>query len=287
MPRPRVAIATSACGLEWDVDLTPLLGALAAIGIDGRAARWDNPDESWDDDLVVIRSTWDYVDRLEEFLGWVEGVPHLANPADIIAWNTDKRYLCDLATVGVPVVPTSWVEVGAPAAFPAVEFVVKPVVGNGARDAGRFAPGEDELAQALIDRLHATGRVAMIQPYLPLVDALGEVGVIVLGGEVSHSIRKGARLVHAGGRPTPLAGDEGIVATVASDDELRVAAQVLEAVPGGGQRLLYARVDLAPGPDGSPLLMELEATEPALFLHHRDGSAERLARAIGGRLATG
>jgi hypothetical protein len=43
---------------------------------------------------------------------------------------------------------------------------------------------------------------------------------------------------------------------------------------------LYARVDLVPGPDGSPVLLELEAIEPALYLWTAPGAVERLARAV-------
>jgi hypothetical protein len=73
---------------------------------------------------------------------------------------------------------------------------------------------------------------------------------------------------------------EDIRPRTASDRELHIAQRALAAVPGGAERLLYARVDLIPGPDGDPVLLELELTEPSLFLRHDEGAAERFADAV-------
>ena len=56
-------------------------------------------------------------------------------------------------------------------------------------------------------------------------------------------------------------------------------------MPGGADRLLYARIDMIPGLDGEPLLVELELTEPSLFLGTAPGAADRLSTAIAQRLA--
>jgi hypothetical protein len=64
-----------------------------------------------------------------------------------------------------------------------------------------------------------------------------------------------------------------------------VADAVLAAVaPLGHGDLLYARVDLVPGDDGAPLLLELELTEPSLNLAVGGDAAKRLAAAIVRRL---
>lgn len=47
--------------------------------------------------------------------------------------------------------------------------MIKPAVSAGSRDTGRYDlahPGQRAFAVALVERLHATGRVVMIQPYL-------------------------------------------------------------------------------------------------------------------------
>jgi hypothetical protein len=42
---------------------------------------------------------------------------------------------------------------------------------------------------------------------------------------------------------------------------------------------LYARVDLLPTADG-PIIIELEMTEPSLYVSLGDGAADRFARAV-------
>jgi len=68
------------------------------------AAVWSSSEVDWAVfDLVVLRSTWDYAERYDEFLAWIDALPQLANPARVVRWSTDKRYLGELAAAGVPV----------------------------------------------------------------------------------------------------------------------------------------------------------------------------------------
>src|SRR5258707_11650849 len=84
-----------------------LLPLLAARGIRAEPRVWTEPsDECFD--LAVVRSVWDYVPQRERFLAWADAQPRLCNPAAMIRWNTDKRYLADLAGACVPVVPTQF-----------------------------------------------------------------------------------------------------------------------------------------------------------------------------------
>ncbi|HWS32762.1 MAG TPA: hypothetical protein VN408_08460, partial [Actinoplanes sp.] len=169
------------------------------------------------------------------------------------------------------------------------EWVVKPTVSAGSQDTGRYLlPGQTDLAVAHVERLTAAGRTAMIQPYLSAVDTEGETAVLCLpdaSGELtfSHGIRKSAMLTVSGGGRVD-AGSERITARQPSIAELDLAVRVLAAIPGGAKQLLYARVDMIPGPDGAPTLIELELTEPSLFLRTAPGSADRLADAILARL---
>jgi hypothetical protein len=70
-----------------------------------------------------------------------------------------------------------------------------------------------------------------------------------------------------------------MTARSASAAELDVAGAALATVPGGGDRLLYARVDLIPDADGTPTVIEIEVTEPSLFLELGD-AVDRFATAI-------
>ncbi|MEV6300842.1 hypothetical protein AB0M02_15640 [Actinoplanes sp. NPDC051861] len=287
----RVALVTCAIFPDlWDDD-HPLRDALRERGVIVEAVRWDDTEADWSRyDLTVIRSPWDYVARRDEFVAWASGVPRLANPADIIAWNTDKTYLRDLAAAGVPIIPTEFVAPGGTWTPPGEgEWVVKPAVSAGAHDTVRYElPAQLSLAEAHVERITGAGVTAMVQPFLAAVDSAGETAVLCTpdaNGELtfSHAIRKGPILRPAGQGAIDL-GDEEITPRTPSAAELRLAEQVLAAVPGGAKRLLYARVDMIPGPDGEPRLIELELTEPSLFLLTAPASAPRLADAIISRL---
>ncbi|MFU8875619.1 ATP-grasp domain-containing protein [Micromonospora sp. SL4-19] len=264
-------------------------------GVAVEAAIWDDPAVDWSRyDLVVLRSPWDYALRRDEFVAWAQTVPRLVNPADVVRWNTDKRYLGELSAAGVPTVPTVWVEPGEPWQPPADsgEYVIKPAVSAGSQDTGRYDladPEHRELAAKHVRRLSDAGRVTMVQPYLSAVDTAGETALLFLTGPdglaFSHAIRKGPMLTGPDLGVAELYKEERIDARAALPDQLAVAQQALAAVPGGPDRLLYARVDLIPGPDGAPVLVELELTEPSLFIGYADAAPDRLAAAITTHLA--
>ncbi len=272
-----------------------MLGPLAARGIAVEATCWDDPAVDWAGyDLVVLRSPWDYALRRAEFVAWAQTVPRLVNPADVVAWNTDKRYLSELSAAGVSTVPTAWVEPGESWTPPADsgEYVIKPAVSAGSQDTGRYDladPEHRELAVAHVRRLSAAGRVTMVQPYLSAVDTAGETALLFLAGPdglaFSHAIRKGPMLTGPDLGVAGLYRRERIDARTAAPEQLDAAAKTLAVVPGGTDRLLYARVDLIPGPDGVPVLVELELTEPSLFIGYADGASDRLAEAIATHVA--
>jgi hypothetical protein len=111
--KPRVALVTCTALPDLDPDDRLVLAPLAAHGVAAEAVVWDDPAVDWSGyDLVVLRSPWDYALRRDEFVAWARTVPALVNPADVVAWNTDKRYLAELSAAGVPTVPTAWVEPG-------------------------------------------------------------------------------------------------------------------------------------------------------------------------------
>ena len=295
-----LALITAIAATGHDDDLAPLLQACMDAGIHARVVAWDDTTVSWSRyDAALLRSPWDYTERLPEFLAWCERVAAstvLLNPMHVIRWNTDKHYLDDLAAMSVPVVPTQFVEVDAEplealqsflAANRAEELVVKPAVSAGARDTQRYARSHEFAASNHIARLLEAGRSVMLQPYLRAVDSRGETALIYFDGQFSHAIRKGA-LLQADIPATPIPYANGqISARDADPQERALAEQTLDAV----QRLLhleeplaYARVDLIHDDDGSPRLLELELTEPSLFFAQAPGSAERLASHLAARL---
>jgi hypothetical protein len=276
----RVALATSRDSVELYGDGPLIDGALRRLGISGEPVPW-GPGTDWARyDGVLIRGTWDYIDDRSGFLQWaadVEGVTRLANSLDVLRWNTDKRYLQELEAAGVATVPTVWVEPGEDAgALEWDDFVVKPAVSAGARLSARYRAGAD--IDDHLRAIHASGTTAMIQPYVVAIDTTGETGTYVFGGEVSHAIAKGAILSHDKAATPDLDADSHqLVGPAVVDPDLAAfALRVLAAAPP----VLYARVDSAPGPDGEPVLLELEVTEPYLFLEHTPTGAGNYARAV-------
>jgi hypothetical protein len=257
---------------------------------------WDEEAADWQAyDRVVIRSVWDYSHRVGEFLQWCNrvGPARLRNTPELIAFNTDKRYL---ATLPVPTVPTVFLEPGSQLGEPyRHEVVVKPNISAGARDTGRFGPQDPGGAAALIAKIHASGRAALVQPYLPRVDSEGETAIVFFAGQLSHVLHKRPVLRAAG--VAPLAEMAHAPAAVMLEDDLVTAGSATEpqrALADAAHRHiaerfgtpLYARIDMVPGPDGAPVVMELELTEPNLYLDLVPGSDQRFASAVLRELAS-
>ena len=273
-----------------------LHAALRDAGVTAEIVAWDASGVDWHAyDGVIVRSTWDYSWRREEFVAWAESVgDRLHNSPEVIRWNSDKRYVGDIAAAGLPVVETAYVEPGEEVPDLPEELVVKPTLSAGGRDTGRFSRETHAAAEGLINTIHRSGRTAMVQPYLSSVDERGEKGVILLNGEPSHVLLK-----HAVLRPdevAPVRDDaigaaevmydpELVVAGSADERELELAAEIGRYVHRRtGYLPLYARVDMVAGEDGQPVLMELEAVEPNFYFGMSPGAAERVATAIAERV---
>jgi glutathione synthase/RimK-type ligase-like ATP-grasp enzyme len=302
---PRIALVTARDALELDEDMPLLVEALQEAGVAPETPYWDDPSVDWARyGAALLRSTWDYADRIAEFLAWCDrcaAETRLLNHPQVVRWNTDKHYLVDLARAGVPVAPTRFVEpgcearaelatflgggassltVGDPDEFN--EFVVKPAIGAGSRDAARYRRSESGRALEHVHRLLAAGRGLLLQPYLSRVDEHGETAVLYLGGEFSHAIRKGPLLRSGAAMVEGLFAPEEIRPRQADRSELEIAAAAYAAIPFAAPA--YARIDLLRDARGAPVVLELELTEPSLFLAHAPGAAVPFARHLVQRL---
>ncbi len=296
--RPKVAFVTTldTAILHDDFDHPFHVEAFAAAGIDLTHAAWEDETVRWDEfDLVVVRSPWNYVDRLDEFRQWMQArrtLTAMHNPVDLIEWNLDKRYLAQLAAAGVSVVPTTYASDSEElrAALESVmsaQVIVKPSISAGSRLTGRFANGS-AAAIELGERILAAGFTVMVQPFASSVDAVGEVGTVMIDGSISHSFRKGPLLDDEG---TLRGGEycEEISAAELSDDERALVIAVNEVVErivrrqgwiGSESHLLYARYDIVRLDDGTPALLEAELFEPSLFLMVDPASPARFVAAV-------
>lgn len=296
MSQLRIALASAAQAREVDDDLPPLLAALAELDIVADVVDWDARGIDWSVfDAVVLRSTWDYAARAGEFLDWVDAVgscTQLHNPAAIVRWNIDKHYLDALAKDGIATVPSRYIEPcdNADAALhefldefnDTQDFVVKPCIGAGSRDARRHARTDVKAAGRQIDGLLGQGRSVLLQPYLDRVDSAGETALVYCDGNYSHAVRKGPLLRRGADSTDQLFAPEQIEPRQPDPRERALAERVVAAIAHPAP-LLYSRIDLIGGVNGDPVLLELELVEPSLFFAHAPGSAQRFAAAIASR----
>ena len=298
----RVAFVTTTdtAILHDDFDLPIHIAAFAEAGIDLAHVPWEDDQVEWGSfDLVIVRSPWNYVDRFAQFTRWLEarhGLATMHNPAEVIAWNIDKRHLGELAGRGVAVVPTRYAGSmdelhAALAEVVSEQVIVKPTISAGSRLTGRFPAGSSGAA-ALGRRILEAGHEVMVQPFAESVEHSGEIGTVCFDGVISHSFRKG-----------PLLGDEGELRggvyceeiSGASLDEVQreLVLRAQDAVVGIARErgwlgpadtLLYGRYDLITVDDGSPALLEAEVFEPSLFLMVDEQAPARFLAAVKARL---
>jgi glutathione synthase/RimK-type ligase-like ATP-grasp enzyme len=291
-----VALVSARAARGLDEDLAPLTAAFAAAGVRAESVDWDDASAEWGRfDAALLRSAWDYTERLPEFLAWIERAARLTtvlNPPPVLRWSADKHYLQELGRFGVPVVSSTFAEPGEDAARVLAQFlerevcaelVVKPAVGAGSRDTRRHARGATAETLAHLRELLDARRAVLLQPYFEGVDQHGETALIYIEGLFSHAIRKGPLLPRGGPATDGLFAPETITRREPAADERAVAQRTLDALAFG--ELLYARVDLIRDAHGAPCVLELELCEPSLFLAYAPAAAPRLAAAALARLA--
>ena len=274
-----IVLATASRLPHPDQESASLATVLCGAGMPAEVWAWDEPGLPWDaPKVVILRSTWNYIDHLDAFLAWtrrVEKSTALINDADTVAWNIHKKYLLDLRARGVPIVPTHVVTRGDP--LPAVDgpVVIKPVISAGARGTKHFTHASSSEARAHLATLVQDGP-ALLQPFVPRVTSEGERSLVFFHDAFSHAVVK-----------TPAAGDFRVQEHLGgqtlpycpTDEERRVAGRVLEAVTSatGKHERLYARVDLL-ATNAGPVLIEVELIEPYFYVEECGDREEVFAR---------
>jgi glutathione synthase/RimK-type ligase-like ATP-grasp enzyme len=278
-----LAWVTTPAARGTDTDEPLALAALAQAGVRVEVVDWDDPRAAWESfDRAVIRSTWDYPQRLPEFAAWLDrvaAVTDLRNPPAVVRWNLDKHYLGELSDAGVPTIPTAFVEPGGATEL-AGDVVVKPAVGAGSRDVGAYRADQHDLARAHVERLHARGESVLVQPRLRSVARDGEWGLLFFGGRFSHAANKRIELAPAGSVDELYVAEE-LTAHTPEPAQLAAAQGAVDLVAARFGTPAYARVDLVRDDDGGYRVLEVELVEPSLFLPQADaGAAARLAAAL-------
>jgi hypothetical protein len=275
-----VAFAVSPDPIDLDAGWPLLQAALAAGGAKAEIAVWGDGSVDWAAfDLVVVSYTWGYVLERERFLAWVDAVApvtRLVNAPPILRWNSHKAYLADLAAAGVPTVPTTPVAPGGAWEPPGADYVVKPAVSSGGIGAARYVHRDAEAARRHVAALHADGQTALVQPYVPEVDAGGETALVFLGERFSHAVAKGPVLEPDADPVFGLWERQTLAPRTPREDQLALAAKALDVVRARFGPVTYGRVDVVDD-DGRPVVMELELVEPMLFLDREPAAAGRFA----------
>lgn len=284
-----IALATCTGLPAWEVDDRFLHAALEADGFRISRPAWDDPKVDWAKfDACVIRTTWDYTKRPDDFRAWIERAhreTRLWNPGPVAVWNLEKTYLKELEGRGVRIVPTQWIEQGGSVDISEAlhargwsQAFLKPVIGASASETLRIRSEADFAeAQRHLDRT-LTSSSMMLQPFFERVLLEGEFSAIFIDREITHAVRKIPVLGDYRVQDDYGARDERII--LESNDE-HWARAVLEAAAGD---LLYARVDFLRDSEGQPHLVELELIEPSLFFRHGAEAAHALSSALSQRL---
>jgi glutathione synthase/RimK-type ligase-like ATP-grasp enzyme len=267
---------------ELDPDDRLLMHELQQRGLTVSIETWSDPDAQWGASrLCILRSTWDYHERYDEFIAWVERAASLTvlkNDPHVLRWNAHKSYLKELERLGVPVVPTAWVSRGEACDLAELadargwhDMVLKPATGAAAHQVTLVRRGTTSVAagQVQFGQLLQTQDV-LVQPYLRSVVDWGERALIFFRGQYSHAVRK---------KPfdTVLVVGTRSSLVESNREEHDVAARALAAVPG---RPLYARVDLLRDDEDRLCVNEVELIEPGLYLGVHEPARRHFADAV-------
>ncbi len=284
-PAYQLAIATSAQIPGIHADDAHLAESLTCLGVEPTVCIWNDLAVDWSRfDAVLIRTTWDYFKLYPAFKVWLDQLPIPSiNNAPLLRWNSDKRYLLELAPLGVDIIPTRLASghdlAEALSAMRGQEVVIKPTVSGGAWHTVRGVVGDAAFEQA-VAQLPAEFEY-LVQPFVPEIVADGEWSLLYFDGQYSHAILKRAA-----------SGDYRVQAMFGGSEEaiepsaeiIASAERALRAVAALGHAdHAYVRVD-GVAVDGRFLLMELEMIEPHLFLSHRPAAAEQFASNLRRRL---
>ena len=168
-----------------------------------RRLSWDNPSFDWSSThYALFRTTWDYFDRFDEFLNWLDIVSqktNLLNTESIIRWNIDKHYLKDLENKGIHCTPTLFIEKGSLGTLAELHeqtnwenMVLKPVISGAARHTYKLDPQNLYLHESIFNRL-IQKEALMLQPFQKNIVEKGELSLILIDGKFTHAVLKIAK----------------------------------------------------------------------------------------------
>lgn len=274
---------------DWftqNVNLEDNLVKEALEKLDMKVARksWSDPNFDWSSTkFILFRTTWDYFDRFDEFMNWLDQVSKvttLLNSGNIIRWNIDKHYMLDLQKAGVHICETYFIEKGSTASLQELvnkykleTFVIKPCVSGGAFHTYKIKKEEIEEYETLFQKLISDYSM-MLQPFQYNIVSKGEISMMVMNGTYTHAILKTAKE-----GDFRVQDDYGgsVHDYVASPEEIAYAENAVKSCP---EMPIYARVDVFLDNHNKLALAELELIEPELWFRNHPEAADELAKGI-------
>jgi glutathione synthase/RimK-type ligase-like ATP-grasp enzyme len=280
----RIAFVTYEGLPDLNADDRRAAAALHDLGLQTDAVCWDDPAVDWlGYGAVVLRSTWDYHRRVDEFHAWIDRMDatgaRLWNPPRVLRWNTDKRYLARMAQPSLAPPPTAILERGSAVNLEALldargwdEAVVKPAISADGVSTERTSRARAASDQAVLDAMLGRGDV-VVQRLVPEIRTNGEISMMFFSGVFSHAVSK-----------RPQAGEfrvqERLGGKIERTDPTPALIEHAHALLDlHAQGYLYARVDVVATGEKF-VLMEVELLEPSLYLEHHPPSARAFALAI-------
>ena len=261
-----------------------LLNALEKKGLSVCKKDWADSAFDWTKTkYAIFRTTWDYFERFKEFFDWIKNTKNkttFINSVDIIKWNIDKHYLKDLSDNGINISPTLFIEKGDKITLAELfhttnwkKAVIKPAVSGAARHTYKINSKNFTQHEAIFQHL-IEQECMLFQQYLNNITEMGEISLIMIGGNYTHAVKKMAKE-----GDFRVQDDHGgtVEQYKATSEEIAFAKQCLAKC---SFKPIYSRVDIVYDNNNKPSLSELELIEPELWFRNNPKSAALLADEI-------
>ncbi len=259
-----------------------LFYALKKLGFNVMRSSWSSKKFNWETvDFAIFRTTWDYFERLDDFLNWINTYSRkikFINSIDLIKWNLDKSYLQDFPKEDV--VPSLFLTKNSHKSLKEIsiqkgwnELIIKPSISAAAWNTHRVSAENINEMELVFSNLKSSHKM-IVQEFQKSVLTSGEISIMVFGGKYSHAVLKKSK-------KNDFRVQDDFGGTVCKYEpkktEIDFAEKIVSLCP---ERPLYARVDILLSKSGGFLLSELEIIEPELWFRFCEKSADFLAKKI-------
>ena len=259
-----------------------LLKALESAGFAVSRVSWSSKTVNWESfDYAIFRTTWDYFERLDEFLSWLHDCSKklkFLNNLDLIKWNLDKNYLKDFNSIGI--VPSLFLKKKTNITLASIfkekgwdKIVIKPTISAAAWNTHLITKKNIDKMEVVFSRLNADFEM-IIQQFQESVLSFGEISLVVFGGKFSHAVLKK-------GKKNDFRVQDDFGGSVslynATKKEITFAERVVSSCFCNP---VYARVDVLYDGEKNLMLSELELIEPELWFRFCNKSEYKLSREV-------